>query len=290
MINISFLHTHYIPKQLIEQIHIDSSIVALEVYPDLLYSYYRDYSIFGSLEECIYWHNIQYAGRLIKFTIENIALLKDVSSLKIAKEMGLVAVQLYHSQTNAYFDKKRGLTDLGYRLLNSLTEYDIFLDLSHLNDIEINYVLSRYSGKVINSHCVCSELIETINPRSNAISSDTIKRLSERNCLFGIPFVNDMVAKVPHDTEENDSSIMIDIVSQIVYFVKCAGAENVALGPDFMDTVYFSKVYKHNIKIPDVLFKASGYQIISIFLKQNNISEKDIRLIMCENINNLLIK
>jgi len=288
MNDISFLHTHYLPTQLLNEINIGTSVVALEVYPDLLWRYYGDYDIFGSLEECISWHNAKFVGTSIRFTVENIALLKEISSLKKAKKLGLVSVQLYHSQSNTYFNKKRGLTDLGIQLLKNIYEYDIFLDLSHLSDDAIDSVLSLYSGKIINSHCVCSELIENIHPRTNAITSDTIKRLAERNCLFGIPFVNDMVSKVSHDTEESDDGIMTDIVSQITYFVKCVGAENVALGPDFMDTEYFSKVYKQKIKIPDILYSESGYQKLFCELRSNNISEDDIELIMGGNVKRVI--
>ncbi len=288
MNKISFIHTHYFPPKLLKSVDIDTSVVALEVYPDLLSKYYGDYDIFDSLEECISWHNEQYSERTVKFTIENVTLLKEIKFLKRAKELGLIAVQLFHSQTNAYFDKKRGLTVLGHQLLRGLIENDLILDLSHLNDNEIRYVLSEYSGKIMVSHCVCSDLIETIHPRTNAISSETIKVLSEYGCLFGIPFINDLVSKISHDTYESDSGIMQDIFSQILYFVENVGSENVALGPDFMDTEHFSKVFKQNIKIPDILYEESGYQELVCGLRESNISEKDIMLIMSGNVKRII--
>lgn len=288
MNKISFIHTHYFPPKLLKSVDIDTSVVALEVYPDLLSKYYGDYDIFDSLEECISWHNEQYSERTVKFTIENVTLLKEIKSLKRAKELGLIAVQLFHSQTNAYFDKKRGLTVLGHQLLRGLIENDLILDLSHLNDNEVRYVLSEYSGKIMVSHCVCSDLIETIHPRTNAMSSETIKVLSEHGCLFGIPFINDLVSKISHDTYESDSGIMQDIFSQILYFVENVGSENVALGPDFMDTEHFSKVFKQNIKIPDILYEESGYQELVCGLRESNISEKDIMLIMSGNVKRII--
>lgn len=288
MNDISFLHTHYLPAKLLNEIEIKTSVVALEVYPDLLLKYYGKYDIFESLEECIEWHNIQFIGKDIKFTIENIALLKDISSLERAKLLGLVSVQLYHSQSNAYFNHKLGITKLGVQLLKKLYDYDIFLDLSHMDDEAIASILRLYPGKIINSHCVCSEIIDTVHPRTNVVTSDTIKRLAERNCLFGIPFVNDIVSKLSHDTGENDDGIINDIVSQIIFFVKVSGAENVALGPDFMDVEYFSRVYKQKIKIPNIFYSELGYQRLFVELRNKSISEHDIGLIMGGNVRRVI--
>ena len=288
MSKLSFLHTHYLPYRLLEKVEVEASVVALEVYPDLLQKYYGEYDVFTSLENCISWHKEKYEKKSVKFSIENIAMLRNLDSLKKSKDLGLITVQLFHSQSNLYFNIKNGLTDLGYQLLHELIENDIVLDLSHLNDDEICYLLHEYDGKIVVSHCVCSDIIETIHPRTNAISRDTIYKLADRGCLFGIPFVNDLVSKISHDTLENDPGIICDIVSQIVFFTKCAGAENVALGPDFMDMVYFSKVFKQDIRIPDSLFEASGYQMIRRSLREKNISDEEISLIMSGNVNRFL--
>ena len=289
MNKVSFIHTHYLPQRLLERVDVETSIVALEIYPDLLMKYYGDYDVFSSLEECIFWHNKKYLKSTVRFAIENIALLREIKSLKKAKDMGLAVVQLFHSKTNVYFDKKTGLTELGHQLLYALIENDLILDLSHLDDYEIRCILDKYSGRVIVSHCVCSDLIETIHPRTNAISKDTIERLLNRGCLFGIPFVNDLVSKVSHDTYENDMGIVRDIISQILYFAKCVGAENVALGPDFMDLDHFSKVFKQDIKIPDALYEASGYQTILCSLRENNFSEEEIYMIMSGNVKKIIM-
>ena len=93
-----------------------------------------------------------------------------------------------------------------------------------------------------------------------------------------------MVSKISHDTCENDDGIICDIVSQILFFLRCVGAENVALGPDFMDGDYFSKVFKQDIRIPDMLYKSCGYQKLSIELKDNHVSDREVSLIMNENV------
>lgn len=290
MNKVSFLHTHYLPRRLLEEVDVESSIIALEIYPDLLMKYYNDYDVFYSLEDCISWHRDKYLNKAIKFSIENIELLKNINSLAIAKDMGLAVVQLFHSRNNRYFDSKSGLTDAGYKLLHELIDNDIILDLSHLNDNAICHVLNRYDGKIILSHCVCSDLIETIHPRANAISRYTIDKLIDRGCLFGIPFVNDLVAIISHDTMESDTILINDIISQIIFFAKYVGTRNVALGPDFMDFEYFSKVFKQDIKIPKPLFEAAGYQIIWRNLRDNNFSDEEIILIMRENVNMFINK
>ena len=49
MNKISFIHTHYFPTKLLKSVDIDTSVVALEVYPDLLSKYYGDYDILRDL-------------------------------------------------------------------------------------------------------------------------------------------------------------------------------------------------------------------------------------------------
>ena len=49
MNKISFIHTHYFPPKLLKSVDIDTSVVALEVYPDLLSKYYGDYDILWDL-------------------------------------------------------------------------------------------------------------------------------------------------------------------------------------------------------------------------------------------------
>ena len=44
-------------------------------------------------------------------------------SLKKAKELGLEVVQLFHSRTNSFYDKGKGLTEEGHRLLHELLEH-----------------------------------------------------------------------------------------------------------------------------------------------------------------------
>lgn len=288
MDKVSFLHTHYLPPRLLNDYLIDTSVIAIEMYPDLLLSYYGDYDVFDSLEDAISWHSDQYEGQSVKFTIENIAILKDPRSLKKTKDLGLAVVQLFHSNSSSYYDKSMGVTSEGCHLLRKIQENDLILDLSHLDDNGINQVMNLYSGKVIISHCVCRELVETIHPRTNTISKETIKLLSDRGCLFGIPFVNDLVSSISHDTNENDDGIIKDIISQLLFFVNYAGAENVSLGPDFMDMNYFSKVFGQDIRIPNSLYEVAGYDELMRALKRHNLSDNEVKSIMNENVKRIL--
>ena len=122
MNKVSFLHTHYLPQKLLDGKYIETSVIAIEMYPDLLMKYYGDYEVFVSLEECISWHGHKYEGNSVKYAIENIAVLKDLHSLKKAKELGLEVVQLFHSRTNSFYDKGKGLTEEGHRLLHELLD------------------------------------------------------------------------------------------------------------------------------------------------------------------------
>ena len=287
MINLSFLHTHYIPNSLEKADANIKAIVALEFYPDIIYSYYNEVKYFTDIIECLQWYKKIYANEQIRFTIENISILNNMSLLEEAKKMGLIVYQIFHNNSNSFFDVNCGLTPKGLHLLEHLATNDLYLDLSHLNDIQINQILEVYSGKILVSHCACKDIIETKHHRTNAISTNTIIELAKRNCVFGIPFVNDIICNISHDTYENDDVILNDIVSQILYFCKAIGADKVSLSPDFMDLRYFSRVFGQSLKIPDDLYYCVGYGILRNKLSAAGLSQNDIDNVFFRNVDKL---
>lgn len=287
MINLSFLHTHYIPSGLSTVDTNLKAIVALEFYPDLNYSYYNEVKYFTDIIECLRWHNDIYSDKNVRFTIENISVLDDLTIIKEAKKMGLIMYQIFHNRANSFFDLNSGLTPKGMQLIDILTTNGIYLDLSHLNDAQISKILEVYQGKTLVSHCACKDIIETKHQRANAISSTTIKELAKRNCVFGIPFVNDIVCNISHDTNENDSIILNDVASQIIYFCKEIGSDKVSLSPDFMDLKYYSRVFGQSLKIPDSLYNCEGFNMLQNKLLAAGLSQNDIEKVFFSNVDRL---
>ncbi len=287
MSNLGFLHTHYLPASLVSEKQLNA-IIAVEYYPNLQNNYYNDFEFFSDIRDCILWHKEKYRNQNVKFTIENISVLKDPNYLYWAKQNGLISVQLYHYGSNEYFDEHYGLTLKGKKLLKVIRDCDLYLDLSHLNDYYVNKVSECFSGKLIMSHCVCKDIIEVKHPRTNAISKCTIIALAKKNCVFGIPFINDLVCNISHDTFENDEIIMNDITSQIVLFSNLVGADKVALGPDFIDTNYFSKVFGQKINIPTELYYLYGYNSLKGKLYLLGLNKSQVKAIISENVMGIL--
>ena len=291
MSELGFLHTHFIPKDLMNNNSRIYAIVVPEFYPDLNNIYYDEPVFFNNIEKCIDWTNNFYNSNNIKYSIENISVLKykDIEKIKILKNKGIISYQLYHHSNNIYFNENSGLTSEGKLLLDEIKKENIYLDLSHLSDDQIFNVLNYYNGKILISHCVCRELLEVYDYRSNSLSIETFKILSNYDCIFGIPFLNDLVCKVLHDKNETDDIIINNIALQIEFISKSVGSDRVCLGADFADYSYYSKIYKQDLHIPSVMYDFRGYNILYKILKDKKLTNKDIDNIFFLNIKNILL-
>jgi len=65
---------------------------------------------------------------------------------------------------------------------------------------------------------------------------------------------------------------------------KLFGSQNIYLGPDYFDTMYFSKVYNHNLFIPKQLYSLDGFYELFEILTQS--IGKEVNNIFWDNANN----
>lgn len=277
--NVFFLHNHYLPPEIKKGTwHIESVIVP-EFYPDLNNVYLDDPCFFISVNAYIkYVIQQQYYTENTVFAIENVRIIDPShihKTLLEYKTLGVKIIQLYCGQNNAYFCKGEGLTLNGKHLLSEIIDMDFILDLSHIPDEPLIAIADSFPGKMIVSHCACSDLYVSGKSRSNSLTGNTINRLKDRIEMFGISFLNDIIAS--EENSFNSKQIFNDIISQIRLFIDLAEINKVALAPDYLDVNHFSKRFQTNLLFPDMLLKQDGlfmlYNELQQFLSPDNINK-----------------
>lgn len=265
-----FLHTHYIPKAIIDGSSFVGAVIVPEFYADLNKSYWGMEKSYSNIVEYLYDRDLTGStGTKIVFGIENINMITHVNILPFLKRHGVEVIQIYHNKDNRFFSLKNGLSEEGLKLLKFMEEADLILDLSHVPDEQIYGIMNVYSGKIIVSHCACSDLYKYDLRRSNSLRKSTLEYLAGKNILIGLAFINDIIAALPYTVEENDDTLLNDLAEQIYYIGSITGASKLALGPDFIDLEYFSKVFNVNLKISSYLYSGYGYdKLIQILLKK----------------------
>jgi len=283
-----FLHTHFIPHTILSECKIEGAVLVPEINPKLIPVYYGENKIFNSLEETFEYINTHYNDIKLFFTLENLNILSDSKQIEEYKKYGLIMIQLYHNNDNKYFCYKAGLTDDGHKLLKVMEKHNIILDLSHLDDFWAEKIASNFHGKIVVSHCACKDAYTNRENRSNSLSAKIIEMLGKRNTLFGIPFVNDIISAQSYEPQVDDSTLMNDLVSQIKIFIETAGVASVALGPDFFDLDYFSRIFHVTLHIPDNLFHDTGYTLIRSRLSNDGFCKNEIEAMFYKNALNFL--
>jgi len=283
-----FLHTHYIPHTILSECEIEGAVLVPEFNSKLVPVYYGENKSYNNIEEALVYINAQYNNIRLYFTLENLNILNDYKQIAEYKKYGLIMIQLYHNNDNKYFCYKAGLTDDGYKLLKVMEKHNIILDLSHLDDFWAEKIASNFHGKIVVSHCACKDAYTNRENRSNSLSAKTIELLGKRNTLFGIPFVNDIISTQSYEPKEDDSILMNDLINQIKIFIETAGTASVALGPDFFDLDYFSKVFRVPLHIPEDLFHEAGYTLIKNSLSNDGFCKDEIEAVFYKNALNFL--
>ena len=284
-----FLHNHYIPPQVKNGSCSVKSVIVPEFYPDLNNVYLNDPCYFTSVEAYIkYVVQKEYYSEDTPYAIENIRIIDSRhirEKLLAYKKLGVKIIQLYCGSDNYFFRAGTGLTFSGEQLLSEICEIGLILDLSHISDEFALNIATRYQGKMIISHCACSNLYLSQRPRSNSLTFSTLCKLSEHIEMFGLPFLNDIIGSA--ENELCPEKIFDDIISQILAFTDIVGVGKVALAPDYLDTSYFGRRFGTELIFPDALLKQDGLCSIANTLNKS-ISIEDVNKILFGNVEKLL--
>jgi microsomal dipeptidase-like Zn-dependent dipeptidase len=257
---IFFLHNHYLPSDFKNTADSVQSVIVPEFYPDLNYYYLGEPCYFTTIEDYInYVIRKGYYSVETVFAIENIDIIKSdnlKNQLLSFNSLRVKILQLFCGKETRFFSKCNGLTTDGKKLLRLMAECGLVLDLSHIPDFYIKDVANNFEGQIIVSHCACSELYLDLCPRSNSLTRNSISFLAERDAIFGISFLNDIVADSPNTI---DSSQLFEcVIAQLKYFVSLVGVDKTALGPDYIDTNYFSNRFYTSLQFAKELYTLQG--------------------------------
>lgn len=165
------------------------------------------------------------------------------------------------------------LTQLGYELLNVMTDFNAILDLSHLAEQACLQALDAYEGIIIASHS---------NPRSfrntdRHLTDTMIRRLAERDWVMGIVLYNRFLSDTWQSGDPKANlplSIVIDAIDTVCQLT--GSANHVGIGSDF-DGGFGTE------SIPDGLDTVSDLLKIGDALLERGYAKTDVEAILSGN-------
>jgi len=290
-LNFYFLHNHYLPAKVRTGDVRVQSVIVPEFYPDLNWTYLGDACHFNSVEAYIN-HVVQngYYSAENVYSIENSRIINPGCIRRVLlryKELGVKIIQLYCGTDNVFVSCGRGLSREGEHLLSEVLDAELILDLSHLSDDLALSIARVFRGRMIISHCACSDLYTSKKPRSNSLTQECIRRLSNRIELFGVSFLNDIIAA--SESETDSAHILDDIIAQICLFANSVGADKIALSPDYIDVEYFGRQFNTELVFPDTLMTQHGLLSLSDRMRAT-LSADDVVNVTSGNVERLLMR
>ncbi len=166
-----------------------------------------------------------------------------------------------------------GFTKEGYALLEAMAEFNLTLDLSHMDEKAALQALDSYPGHIIASHANAQALLKESD--SNRHLSDlVIEGLINRSGTIGIVPSNSFLKSDWKTTAGRSSVTMDHVAAQIDYICQMAGdALHVGIGSDFDGGFGLQAVPAEIDTIADL------HKLIP-FLSQRGYTETDISAIL----------
>ncbi|RLD11123.1 MAG: peptidase M19 [Chloroflexota bacterium] len=167
-----------------------------------------------------------------------------------------------------------GLTPEGYELLDGMADFNITLDISHMDERAALEALDYYPGSIVASHANAKALLK--NSSSNRHLTDrVIQGLMERDAIIGV---------VPHNRflkdgwnfsdSRSEVTLAEHVVAQIDHICQIAGnAKHVGIGSDFDGGFGLSGV-------PAEIDTIADLQKLGPILAQKGYTEEDVKAIL----------
>jgi len=117
----------------------------------------------------------------------------------------------------------KGLTPFGKKVVRTMNDLGILVDVAHANDRTVEDLLRITNKPVVSTHggvFACS-------PHSRCSTDDQIKAIAATGGLQSIAFYDDFIAKRPK------KATVDGIVDQIAYIADLVGIDHVGIGTDF---------------------------------------------------------
>lgn len=211
---------------------------------------------------------------------------EDISLIDAFYEFGARHAGLTWNEENALAtgvrgDSRRGLTDVGRRAVKKIQELGMLLDVSHLNDASFWDLMDAAEGPVAASHSNCRALCS--QPRN--LTDDQLKAIAGTGGVVGLNSFNEFVhVEEAQQTVEN-------LVSHLIHMVELMGIQHVGFGFDFSEflsgdtlSLYTSQADTCTIGLED----ASCVPVLIREMRRRGFSEKEIRMIACDNWHRLI--
>ncbi|MCI0693284.1 dipeptidase [candidate division KSB1 bacterium] len=150
----------------------------------------------------------------------------NLQNLQLFYDLGIRVLQLTHNERNAVGDSFReksnaGLSRLGEKVVASMNELGMLIDLSHCGDNTTMEAIQLSQKPCAITHAGCRALYPTLRNKPD----EHIRAIAEKGGIFGV--YNMSVWLTDRATTSID-----DVLNHIDYAVKIAGVEHVAFGSD----------------------------------------------------------
>ena len=150
----------------------------------------------------------------------------NLQNLQLFYDLGLRVLQLTHNERNAVGDSFReksnaGLSRLGEKVVASMNELGMLIDLSHCGDNTTLEAVQLSKKPCAITHAGCRALYSTLRNKPD----EHIRAVAEKGGVFGIYNMSLWL------TDRNTTSID-DVLNHVDHAVKIAGVEHVAFGSD----------------------------------------------------------
>lgn len=190
--------------------------------------------------------------------IEGLRNLKKVEDLEIIYDLGYRHLMLTWNEANNYATgvkgpQERGLTEVGYQVLDFMIDKEMIIDLSHLNEKSFYDVIGYTNKNIIASHSNIKELCD--HPRN--LTKEQLKHLKKVNGLLGLTLVGGFISS------NKKERTLDNFLKHLEYAINIMGIDNVCFGFDFMD--YFNP--KQTANLEEVKSALEVNNLINILVK-----------------------
>lgn len=210
----------------------------------------------------------------VVLSMEGADPILEAAELEQWFERGVRAVGLAwddtHYAAGAWRGSRHGLTTAGYALLEVMGDYDMILDVTHMNEQGTMEALDRYDGPVIASHSNARAIVPTMRQLSDV----QIRGIGEREGVVGINMFNCFL-RPNHKKGDPKELVPLDqVVAHIDHICQLLGdARHVGLGTD-MDGGFGAG------DIASPIDSSADLPLIAGSLAAHGYGEEDIRMIM----------
>jgi membrane dipeptidase len=183
-------------------------------------------------------------------------------------ERGMRLLCLTHNANNEIsqgVDETQGpyyVTGFGWEVIAACEERGVIVDIAHLNEQCVKFILDMATKPFVVSHTACRALCDH---RRN-ILDDHLFELGRLGCVVGIDLIQ------PHLKPGPDymNATIDDVLDHIEHAIEVAGINSVGLGTD-MDIIY---------PLPGGLTDATSYPVIADGLHRRGWEDGDIAKVM----------